>query len=145
MLRSFLYSLSLGAYTYGNSITGIPEMPMSDKIFVVQSDVIKNLAKEELPVFDFFKGEFDIDGYKFETSANECYIYTSTGETESSIPPLTEYNFIIYAGIPNELANSNSIEFRFGFFDMFDNKDFYGSFDEDVISLCTYQYSIKVK
>ena len=28
--NSFLYSLSLGAYTYGNSITGIPEMPMSD-------------------------------------------------------------------------------------------------------------------
>lgn len=44
--NSFLYSLSLGAYTYGNSITGIPEMPMSDKIFVIQSDVIKNLAKQ---------------------------------------------------------------------------------------------------
>lgn len=44
--NSFLYSLSLGAYTYGNSITGIPEMPMSDKIFVIQSDVIKNLAEK---------------------------------------------------------------------------------------------------
>ena len=44
--NSFLYSLSLGAYTYGNSITGIPEMPMSDKIFVIQSDVIKNLASQ---------------------------------------------------------------------------------------------------
>ena len=44
--NSFLYSLSLGAYTYGNSITGIPEMPMSDKIFVIQSDVIKKLASE---------------------------------------------------------------------------------------------------
>ncbi len=44
--NSFLYSLSLGAYTYGNSVTGIPEMPMSDKIFVIQSDVIKKLAKE---------------------------------------------------------------------------------------------------
>lgn len=44
--NSFLYSLSLGAYTYGNSLTGIPEMPMSDKIFVIQSDVIKNIAKQ---------------------------------------------------------------------------------------------------
>lgn len=44
--NSFLYSLSLGAYTYGNSITGIPEMPMSDKIFVIQSDVIKRIASE---------------------------------------------------------------------------------------------------
>ena len=44
--NSFLYSLSLGAYTYGNSITGIPEMHMSDKIFVIQSDVIKKIASE---------------------------------------------------------------------------------------------------
>ena len=44
--NSFLYSLSLGAYTYGNSITGIPEMPISDKIFVIQSDVIKKIAAE---------------------------------------------------------------------------------------------------
>lgn len=44
--NSFLYSLSLGAYTYGNSFTGIPEMPMSDKIFVIQSDTIKKIAKQ---------------------------------------------------------------------------------------------------
>lgn len=44
--NSFLYSLSLGAYTYGNSMAGVMEMPMSDKIFVIQSDVIKNLAKQ---------------------------------------------------------------------------------------------------
>ena len=42
----FLYSLSLGAYTYGNSFTGIPEMPMSDKIFVIQSDTIKEIARQ---------------------------------------------------------------------------------------------------
>jgi cytidylate kinase len=44
--NSFLYSLSLGAYTYGNSFTGVPEMPMSDKIFVIQSDAIKEIAKQ---------------------------------------------------------------------------------------------------
>ncbi len=44
--NSFLYSLSLGAYTYGNTITGIPQMPLSDKIFIIQSDVIKNLAAQ---------------------------------------------------------------------------------------------------
>lgn len=44
--NSFLYSLSLGAYTYGNSFTGIPEMPMSDKIFVIQSDTIKEIANQ---------------------------------------------------------------------------------------------------
>ena len=44
--NSFLYSLSLGAYTYGNSFTGVPEMPMSDKIFVIQSDTIKEIAAQ---------------------------------------------------------------------------------------------------
>ncbi len=44
--NSFLYSLSLGAYTYGGNVAGVMEMPMSDKIFVIQSDVIKNLAKQ---------------------------------------------------------------------------------------------------
>lgn len=44
--NSFLYSLSLGAYTYGNSFTGVPEMPMSDKIFIIQSDTIKEIAAQ---------------------------------------------------------------------------------------------------
>ena len=44
--NSFLYSLSLGAYTYGNPMTSVLEMPMSDKIFSIQSDVIKKLANE---------------------------------------------------------------------------------------------------
>ncbi len=44
--NSFLYSLSLGAYTYGNPMTSALEMPMSDKIFSIQSDVIKKLADE---------------------------------------------------------------------------------------------------
>lgn len=43
--NSFLYSLSLGAYTY-NTFNGVPEIPMSDKIFLIQSDTIKSLAKE---------------------------------------------------------------------------------------------------
>ena len=43
--NSFLYSLSLGAYTY-NTYNGVPEMPMSDKIFIIQSDTIKSIAKQ---------------------------------------------------------------------------------------------------
>ena len=34
------------AVTDHDVITGIPEMPMSDKIFVIQSDVIKKIAAE---------------------------------------------------------------------------------------------------
>ena len=45
--NSFLYSLSLGAYSYGNSFTGMPEMPIVDKVFSVQSDIIKSIAEKE--------------------------------------------------------------------------------------------------
>lgn len=44
--NSFLYSLSLGAYTYGNNFTSVQQMPMSDRIFVIQSDAIKEIAKQ---------------------------------------------------------------------------------------------------
>ncbi len=45
--NSFLYSLSLGAYSYGNSFTGMPEMPIVDKVFSVQCEVIKEMAEKE--------------------------------------------------------------------------------------------------
>lgn len=44
--NSFLYSLSLGAYGYGSGVASAVDMPMSDKIFIIQSDVIKNLASK---------------------------------------------------------------------------------------------------
>lgn len=44
--NSFLYSLSLGAYGYGSGVASAIDMPMSDKIFILQSDVIKNLASK---------------------------------------------------------------------------------------------------
>ncbi len=122
--------------------------PEDGKQFIYLSGKIKNLAKEELPVYDFFLGEFDIDGYKFEVSANECDVYTSNGETETSVPPLTEYEFFMYAGIPNELANNHSaINYTFGFYDMFDNYELSKnrSFEEDPISMCPYQYAITIK
>jgi hypothetical protein len=122
--------------------------PEAGKQFICFKGKMKNVAKTELPVFDFFIGEFDIDGYKFEITANNCDVYTSNGETETAIPPLTEYSFIMYADIPEELANSNkAINYRFGFYDMFDNSELSRNkaFEEDPISLCPYQYAITVK
>ena len=116
--------------------------------FICFKGVIKNIAKSELPVYDFFLGEFDIDGYVFEATANDCKVYNANGETESTIPPLTEYSFILYAAIPNELANNNTaINFRFGFYDMFDNTELSRNkaFEENPISLCPYQYAITIK
>ncbi len=43
--NSLLYSLSLGAYNY-NYFRGHYEMPLGDRIFSIQSDIIKDIAKK---------------------------------------------------------------------------------------------------
>ena len=43
--NSFLYSLSLGSYSsHGNIISSTESLPLTDKIFIIQSDTIKSLA-----------------------------------------------------------------------------------------------------
>ncbi len=44
--NSFLYSLSLGAYNYSGGISDIFHMPISDRIFIIHSDVIRDLASK---------------------------------------------------------------------------------------------------
>ena len=43
---SLLYSMVMGNYTFGSRITGINEMPINDKLFILQSDIIKKSAAE---------------------------------------------------------------------------------------------------
>lgn len=88
--NSFLYSLSLGAYTYGNSITGIPEMPISDKIFVIQSDVIKYLAKQGPCVI---VGRCAESILKDEVDYLSVFIHT---DFDSRIKRVSEYDNISY-------------------------------------------------
>ncbi len=45
--NSFLYSLSLGAYSYDSAIMGVPNVPLVDKVFMVQSQIIRDLAEKE--------------------------------------------------------------------------------------------------
>ena len=44
--NSLLYSLSLGTYSFESSMSGLPHMPIVDKVFAVQSQVIKDIADE---------------------------------------------------------------------------------------------------
>ena len=121
--------------------------PVDGKQFILLRGTIKNLNTEELPVYDFFIGEFDLNGFKYEIGANDCKIYDSNGQTASMIEPLSTYDFIMYAAIPNELADKTPTgTFTFGFFDLFDNKDlsYNRSFEEDPISLCPYQYVLNL-
>lgn len=41
---SFLYSLSIATTPFGNRVSPIYDMPISDKLFLLQSDVIKDVA-----------------------------------------------------------------------------------------------------
>lgn len=43
---SLLYSMVMGSYAYGGRVAGINEMPINDKLFIIQSDIIKKAASE---------------------------------------------------------------------------------------------------
>lgn len=43
---SLLYSMVMGSYAYGARIPGVNEMPINDKLFIIQSDIIKKAAAE---------------------------------------------------------------------------------------------------
>lgn len=49
--NSFLYSLSLGAYSFENTFSGSPTIPLVDKVFAAQADIIKNIAENESCIF----------------------------------------------------------------------------------------------
>ncbi len=45
--NSLLYSMVMGNYGFAHRVSGVSDnMPINDKIFIVQSDIIKNAAKE---------------------------------------------------------------------------------------------------
>ncbi len=44
--HSFLYSLAMGSYLLGNHMSGAVELPLNEKLFLIQADVIKKIASE---------------------------------------------------------------------------------------------------
>jgi hypothetical protein len=122
--------------------------PISGQKYICISGIIKNTAKEALPVYDYFLGEFNLDGYVYEVGANDCDILSGDGTPESKIDPMIQYTFRIYTAIPTSLADSySSADFTYGFYDMFDNMELARnrSFEEDPISLCPYQFKVNLK
>lgn len=49
--NSFLYSLSLGAYSFENSFSGSPTIPLVDKVFSAQADIIREISDRESCIF----------------------------------------------------------------------------------------------
>ncbi len=45
--NSLLYSLSVGLYNYGNNFSSMGDMPVNDRLYILQHKIIKELAKKE--------------------------------------------------------------------------------------------------
>lgn len=45
--NSLLYSLSTGLYRYGNSYSTVNDLPLNDKLYILQHNIIKQLAEKE--------------------------------------------------------------------------------------------------
>lgn len=61
---SLLYSMVMGNYTFGSRITGINEMPINDKLFILQSDIIKSAADKGPCVVIGRCGDYILRDYK---------------------------------------------------------------------------------
>ncbi len=44
--NSLLYSLSMGLYSFGNNFTNSSELPVNDRLYILQHQIIKKLAEE---------------------------------------------------------------------------------------------------
>lgn len=44
--NSLLYSLSMGLYSFGNSFSAMGDLPVNDKLYILQHKIIKQLASE---------------------------------------------------------------------------------------------------
>ena len=127
-------------------ITG-PE-PLDGQHYICISGTIINTSTAPLPVYDFFLGRFDVNGYIYEVSANDCDILSPDGSSESEIDPLMEYEFRIFTAIPDALAeqaaSGDGCSFTFGFYDGFDNYELSSNraFSDDPVAECPYQFFI---
>lgn len=44
---SLLYSIATGSYMFGNYVSPQVELPLNDKLFIIQSEIIKSIANKE--------------------------------------------------------------------------------------------------
>ena len=45
--NSLLYSLSMGLYSYGNNFSSMDDLPVNDRLYILQHKIIKELADKE--------------------------------------------------------------------------------------------------
>lgn len=77
--NSLLYSLVMGTYGMGGQGIGVPDMPIGDKVFLIQSNLIRSLASKESAVF-----------------VGRCADYVLEGREDTT-------NFFLYAPLKNRV------------------------------------------
>ncbi len=82
--NSLLYSLVMGTYGMGGQGIGVPDMPIGDKVFLIQSNLIRSLAAKESAVF-----------------VGRCADYVLEGREDTT-------NFFIYAPLENRVRRAVS-------------------------------------
>ncbi len=128
-------SVKVGSFTH---TTG--PAPVNGKYYALAEGTIKNISKSQLPVYDFFIGVLDVDGYTYKLGASDCDILDESGQSMSNIDPLINYELRLYVSVPEELINTaENATLSMGFFDKFDNQELSRiRNDEDVIEKCPY-------
>ena len=66
--NSLLYSLVMGTYGMGGQGIGVPDMPIGDKVFLIQSNLIRSLAAKESAVFVGRCADYVLDGREDTTN-----------------------------------------------------------------------------
>ncbi len=79
--NSFLYSLALGAASHGSSMFGF-DVPINDKLFMTQSEIIKELSQKESCVIVGRSADYILRDYPYLLSV---FIYASEESRMSRI------------------------------------------------------------
>lgn len=66
--NSLLYSLVMGTYGMGAQGIGVPDMPIGDKVFLIQSNLIRSLAEKESAVFVGRCADYVLEGKEDTTN-----------------------------------------------------------------------------
>jgi len=75
--HSFLYSLAMGSYLLGNHVSGTVELPLNEKLFLIQADVIKKIASEGSCIIVGRCADYILRGYPEVTNV---FLYAEEGD-----------------------------------------------------------------
>ena len=96
-----LYSLSLGAYSFENSLLGTPSIPLVDRVFAAQANIIKDIADKESCIFVGRCANSVLHDF---TNVLSVFIHT---DTESRIDRVCEFSGCSRSAAADEIRKAD--------------------------------------